>query len=206
MPAAAADVVAAYGPEFPVIQDAVVPTLPEALAAVPRGMPYVLCVLTPPRDIALDPDVLDRGTLGADEWQRPSPRTVHVRTVRRHQRASGPRHTARRIAPSPNGSASSTNRSRCAWTRGCRSTRSGARDSDTCCGAAAHVLTLERGVSLVWFGRDGGPSRPYYAAGVFAAEPRYRVPVATLQLAEKAMDRSADSPKHYGPLARTLKA
>jgi len=50
-----------------------------------------------------------------------------------------------------------------------------------------HVLTLERGVSLVWFGRDGGPSRPYYAAGVFAAEPRYRVPVATLQLAEKAI-------------------
>ena len=39
-----------------------------------------------------------------------------------------------------------------------------------------HVLTLERGLNLVWFGRDGEPSRPYYAASLFAAEPRYPYP------------------------------
>jgi hypothetical protein len=57
-----------------------------------------------------------------------------------------------------------------------------------------HVLTLERGVSLVWFGRDGEPSRPYYAASVLAAEPRYRVPAATLQLARRTMEPALVAP------------
>ena len=46
-----------------------------------------------------------------------------------------------------------------------------------------HILIVERGVSLVWLGPNGRPSPPFYAASDFAQQPRYRVPAATLQLA-----------------------
>jgi hypothetical protein len=36
------------------------------------------------------------------------------------------------------------------------------------------VLTIERGVSLVWLGRDGRPSS-HYAAGLFAPQLRFRI-------------------------------
>lgn len=185
--AAAADVIAAYGPEFPVIQDAVVPTLPEALAAVPRGVPYLLCVLTPPRDIALDPDVLTEGLSALMNGNVPArvPSAYEL-----FAGISGERPQTYRASNRP-----FTERFRVidepftvrmdSWLPFDTFRRAG---FGHVLRGREHALTIERGVSLVWFGRDGGPSRPYYAAGVFAAEPRYRVPVATLQLAEKAMD------------------
>jgi Protein O-mannosyl-transferase TMEM260-like len=184
--AAAADVIAAYGPEFPVIQDAVVPTLPEALAAVPRGVPYVLCVLTPPRDIALDPDVLTEGLSGLMNGNVP---TRVPSSYEPFAGISGERPQTYRASSRP-----FTERFRViddpltvrmdSWLPFDTFRRAG---FGHVLRGREHVLTIERGVSLVWFGRDGGPSRPYYAASVFAAEPRYRVPVATLQLAEKAI-------------------
>jgi hypothetical protein len=38
-----------------------------------------------------------------------------------------------------------------------------------------HVLTLERGASLVALDRDGAPALSAYAWGLFAPEPRYRI-------------------------------
>jgi hypothetical protein len=52
------------------------------------------------------------------------------------------------------------------------------------------LLTIERGLSLVWLGRDGRPSAPRYAAGLFAPQPRLRVPAATLQLASRWADNA----------------
>jgi hypothetical protein len=185
--AAAADVMSAYGPVFPIIQDAVVPTLPEALAAVPRGMPYVLCVLTPPREIRLDPDVLTEGLSALMNGNVP-PRVPSAYELfagvsgepPQTYRASNRPFTERfRVIDEPFTVRMDS------WLPFDTFRRAG---FGHVLRGREHVLTLERGVSLVWFGRDGQPSRPFYAAGVFAAEPRYRVPAATLQLAQKAKD------------------
>ena len=42
------------------------------------------------------------------------------------------------------------------------------------------VLIVERGVSLVWFNRDGSPAITY-AAGLYALRPRLRIPAAIAQ-------------------------
>jgi hypothetical protein len=38
-----------------------------------------------------------------------------------------------------------------------------------------HVQIIERGVNLVWIGRDGRASPPLYAASLFAPQARYRL-------------------------------
>ena len=44
------------------------------------------------------------------------------------------------------------------------------------------LMILERGINLVWLG-PGGASRPYYEASLFAPQPRFRLPAATLEYA-----------------------
>jgi hypothetical protein len=46
-----------------------------------------------------------------------------------------------------------------------------------------HVLTLERGVSLVWFDRNASPSNPIYAASVYSPGHRYRLSSVSPSLA-----------------------
>jgi hypothetical protein len=46
-----------------------------------------------------------------------------------------------------------------------------------------HVLTVERGVSLVWFNRDTRPSPAIYAASLYAPGRRYRIRSASSSLA-----------------------
>jgi hypothetical protein len=60
------------------------------------------------------------------------------------------------------------------------------------------LLTVERGVSLVWLGREGRPSPPRYAAGLFAPQPRFRVPAATLQLASRRAENAVSLPFRRG--------
>jgi hypothetical protein len=191
--AAAADVMTAYGPAFPVIQDAVMPTLREALAAVPRGMPYVLCVLTPPRESQLDPETLTDALSALMNGSLP-PRVPSAYEVFAGISGEAP------------GTYRASNRPFTERFRVIDESFTVRMDSwlpfDTFRRAGfghvlrgrQHVLTVERGVSLVWFGRDAEPSRPYYAASVFAEEPRYRIPAATLQLA-----RTAGEPAGVGP-------
>jgi hypothetical protein len=191
--AAAADVMTAYGPEFPVVQDAAVPTLPEALAAVPRGMPYVLCVLTPPRESPLDPEALTEALSALMNGSVP-PRVPSAYEL--FAGVSGEAPQTYRASNRP-----FTERFRVidemftvrmdSWLPFDTFRRAG---FGHVLRGRQHVLTLERGVSLVWFGRDAEPSRPYYAASIFAAEPRYRVPAATLQLAQRAIKPARVSP------------
>jgi hypothetical protein len=46
-----------------------------------------------------------------------------------------------------------------------------------------HVLTIERGVSFVWFDRNAQPSNPVYAASVYAPGERYRISSVSPSLA-----------------------
>jgi len=180
---AAAEVVASYGAHFPLVEDAAVPPLPETLAQVPRGMPYVLAVLTPPLDRRLDPDVLT-GALSALTNGNVPPREPSSYEL--FAGITGDRPATYRASNRP-----FTERVRVAdepftvrmdsWLPFDTFRRAGfghvLRGRD-------HILILERGVNLVWIGRDGRPSRPYYAASLFAVEPRYRIPAATPQLAQ----------------------
>ena len=52
-----------------------------------------------------------------------------------------------------------------------------------------HILTLERGVNLIWLRSDGSAAPPYYAHSLFARQPRFRIPAATLQLAQIRQSR-----------------
>jgi hypothetical protein len=47
-----------------------------------------------------------------------------------------------------------------------------------------HALIIERGVSLLWL-PPGGPARTAYAAGLYAQQPRFRIPTAIMSLATR---------------------
>ena len=46
-----------------------------------------------------------------------------------------------------------------------------------------HVMALERGINLIWFDEEGRPSIPVYGTGLYAHEPRFRIPVNAARLA-----------------------
>ena len=47
-----------------------------------------------------------------------------------------------------------------------------------------HALIVERGVSLLWL-PPGGSARTAYAAGLYAQQPRFRIPTAIMSLAAR---------------------
>ncbi|OFW49461.1 MAG: hypothetical protein A3G77_02305 [Acidobacteria bacterium RIFCSPLOWO2_12_FULL_68_19] len=183
-PQAAAEILAAYGPSFDLVEDPApaAASLPDAAAQVPRGLPYVLCILTPPREYPLDRETLDAalGALTGGNVPARAPAAYEVVAG-----IAGERPQIYRSADRP-----FTLRFRVldepftvrldAWLPFDTFLRAGfghvVRGRD-------HILIVERGVSLVWLGPNGRPSPPFYAASDFAQQPRYRVPAATLQLA-----------------------
>ena len=181
---AAAEVLAAYGPAFPIVEDSVSPVMSpgEALGRIPRGMPYVLSVLTPPHESPLDPEMLAEAIEGLTGGRAPM-RTPSAFEL--FAGVAGERPQVYRASNRP-----FTERFQLldepltvrmdSWLPSDTFRRAGfghvLRGRD-------HILILERGLNLVWLGRDGSPSTPYYAASLFAAQPRYRIPAATPQLA-----------------------
>jgi hypothetical protein len=185
---AAADIVAAYGPTYPLVEDTALPVqgLVEAAADVPRGMPYVLSVLTPPREEPLVPEAL------AAALETLTGGTVPSRAGLAYEVFAGVAGEPLRIHRSSNRPFTEqfhmldepfTVRMD-AWLPSDTFRRAGfghvLRGRD-------HVMILERGVNLVWLGRNGLPSPPYYSASLFAAQPRYRIPAATVQLARRGL-------------------
>jgi hypothetical protein len=160
---------------------------------VPRGMPYVLCVLTPPRESQLDPEALTEALSALMNGSVP-PRVPSAYEL--FAGVSGEAPQTYRASNRP-----FTERFRVidemftvrmdSWLPFDTFRRAG---FGHVLRGRQHVLTIERGVSLVWVGRDAEPSRPYYAVSVFAAEPRYRVPAATLQLARRAREPARVAP------------
>jgi hypothetical protein len=184
-PQAAAGVIAAYGPAYPVIPDGALPirTLEQAADAVPTGMPYVLSVLTPPREERLDLESLAAAmrTLAGSKAPAITGTAFEVFAgvagePARYHRASNRPFTDRLqvleeslIVRMDSWLPSDTFR-RAGFGHVLR--------------GREHVMIIERGVNLVWFGRDGRASQPFYWASLFAAQPRFRLPAATLQLAD----------------------
>jgi hypothetical protein len=181
---AAATVVSAYGGLFPFVEDALppAPVLSEVAGRVPRGAPYVLTVLTPLSEYPHDPDDLER-TLATLSGASPAPRTAGAayevfagtagETLTLHRAASRPF----RLSTSLLGERFTIRMD--AWIPIDTFRRGGF-------GHVLHdrvpVLFIERGVSLVWLGPDGA-AETAYAGGVYAPEPRFRIPAAVTRVA-----------------------
>ena len=189
-PQAAADVVAAYGPAYPLIPDAAlpVPTLEQAADTVPRGMPYVLSVLTPPREAHLDPEMLAialRALTGGEA----SPASgaafelfagVAGEPAQVHRASNRPFTDRFQILEEPITVRLDS------WLPSDTFRRAG---FGHVLRGREQVMIIERGVNLVWFGRDGAPSQPFYWASLYADQPRFRLPATTLQLARLGLLR-----------------
>jgi hypothetical protein len=189
-PQAAADVVAAYGPAYGVIPDPALPlrTLEQAADAVPPGMPYVFSVLTPPREEHLDPETLGtalRTLTGGDASSAVGAAFelfagVAGEGAQVHRALNRPFTERFQILEEPITVRFDS------WLPFDTFRRAG---FGHVLRGRQHVMFIERGVNLVWFGRDGSPSQPFYWASLYAAQPRFRLPAATLQLAQLGLPR-----------------
>lgn len=191
---AAAKVIAAYGSQFPVIQDDVpqAPSLTETVSRIAAGSPYVMTILTPLSDYVFDAEdmttALDELAGGAQRLSGSEPAATRLRG--RYQVVAGiagEKPVLQMSADQP-------------------FSRDVVLGGDTVHvrfdswlpfdtfrrGGFGHVvlgheriLFIERGVSLVWLRRDGRPAVAY-GANAYAPQPRYRIPVATSRLASLA--------------------
>jgi hypothetical protein len=180
---AATEIVAAYGPFFPIVPDDRVPVLsiPEVVSRLPAGTPYVLTLLPPAGNDRLDEVELD-ATLAALTGARPRTRSrsryeVWAGTAGQpaefHRVSERPFRAVFNLGGDP-----FTVRME-SWLPGDTFRRAGfgrvLRERQP-------VLTIERGVSLIWFRPDGSPA-VLYAAGLYAVRPRFRIPAQTEQFA-----------------------
>jgi transmembrane protein TMEM260 (protein O-mannosyltransferase) len=173
---AAHDVTGAYGPLFPLQPDPLlpVPDLGEAVALLPAGTPYVLCLLTPPREEHLDPVRFatalatltrqDAPAVTNGAYQLIAGLSGEAPLVTRS--ADRPFRAEFRLLDEP-----FTVRME-SWLPSDTFRRAG---FGHVLRGREHVLTLERGVNLVWFDRSARPSPPLYAASLYAPGPRYRI-------------------------------
>ena len=177
---AAAEVTGAFGTLFPVVPDPLppTPTLASTVARIPRGAPYVLAVLTPPRDEVLDEEMLSEAmtTLTGGSQPRRAKGAFEVLAGVAGERpvyyrsASEPFRDRVRV---PEGSLDIRMES---WVS-LETFRRGGFGHVVLDGE--HVMAIERGVSLVWLDRQGA-AEPFYASGLYAPRPRFRIPSAAL--------------------------
>jgi hypothetical protein len=190
----ARDVVAAFGPFFPLQPDPISasPELIEAITGLPPATPYVLCVLTPPREEHLDPEMLRAAVAMLTRGRIPTALRIggsaESGSNARYQLIAGltgeapivaraedsPFRVDFRLLDDP-----FTVRME-SWLPSDTFRRAG---FGHVLRGREHVLTLERGVSLVWFARNARPSNPIYAASVYAPGPRYRLSSVSPSLA-----------------------
>ena len=185
---AAAEVVRAYGSLFPIVEDDDVPSpsLTATVARIPRGAPYVLTLLPPPREEHEDPadvgEAIATLTGGHAPARGPGPyeaiaglageRPAFYRSANRPFRANlaldGEPFTVRMES----------------WLSMDTFRRAG---FGQVLHGREHALIVERGISLVWLGAGGQP-HVAYAAGLYAPKPRYRIPARSTQLARAKVD------------------
>ena len=177
---AAARVTDAYGPLFPLAADNLTGRgIAEQAAAVQRGTPYVLTLLTPTSDERLDTEDFDAAveTLATAQAARRSEAHFQIWAG-----IAGDSAALHEEWPSPANTAFSLLGDRFqvrleGWLPFETFRRAGfghvlrGRES---------VLTIERGVSLVWFDADGTPVVAY-AAGLYEPKPRLRIPATVPQ-------------------------
>jgi hypothetical protein len=170
------DVVAAFGPLFPLAPDPLLPSpdLADQVAQLPPGTPYVLCVLTPSPEEHFDPAAFGAMLATLTHGHAPAASSgayqliaglsgaapVFTRSADRPYRADF------RLLDDP-----FTVRME-SWLPSDTFRRAG---FGHVLRGREHVLILERGVNFVWFDRAARPSPPLYAASLYAPGPRYRI-------------------------------
>lgn len=180
---AALTVVSAYDGAFPLVEDHLPPAPPLAsiVERLPRGTPYVLSVLTPLGEYRHDFDDFDRALDALTGGRKPLRETAAYEVLAGlvgeapafHQASNRPfvRRTALIGDPI-------TIRMD-AWLPTDTFRRGGFGHVIR---GREPVLVIERGVSLVWFTADGTPETAY-ASGLYAPQPRFRIPAAVSRLA-----------------------
>jgi hypothetical protein len=180
---AAAAVVAAYGPLFEMVPDdpVPVPSIAAVAARLPAGTPYVLTLLPPTGGERFD-EVERTATLRALTGDR-----VPALVEGPYQTWAG----TTGQAPALYRSDAIPFRATFALLGDTFTVRLEAWLPDDTFRRAGFgrvlrgrepVLTIERGVSLVWFRPDGSPVT-VYAAGLYAPKPRFRIPAQTIRFA-----------------------
>ena len=191
---AATAIVAAYGPLFPIVPDEGVRTqsLVEVAALLPSGTPYVLSVLpasggdrVDPAEVAATLEALTGSSIPSANtsyqvWAgttgtRPAFARSETRPFRQTVALGGDPFTIRLESWLPD----DTFR-RAGFGRVLR--------------GREPLLTIERGISLMWLRADGSPSQ-IYASGLYAARPRFRIPARTAIFA--LCSKSCGSPLPY---------
>ncbi|HEU5258683.1 MAG TPA: DUF2723 domain-containing protein [Vicinamibacterales bacterium] len=191
----ARDVVASFGPLFPMQRDPISasPDLIDEISGLSPGTPYVLCVLTPPREEHLDPELLGEAVRMLTRGRIPAELRIGGSAEngigRRYQLMAGltgeapivvraedsPFRMDFRLLDDP-----FTVRME-SWLPSDTFRRAG---FGHVLRGREHVLTLERGVSLVWFDRNARASNPIYAASVYSPGHRYRLSSVSPSLAD----------------------
>jgi hypothetical protein len=178
---AAADITAAYGPLFPISQDPIPPavTLADTAAAIPRGTPYMLVLLSPPADL-FDPEEFARTLAALTDGRAGNQGEAYQ--VWAGVAGEPPAYTRRSAWPfreSVSLLGDSFTIRMDAWLPFDTFRRGGfghvVRGRD-------RLLIVERGVSLLWFAADGEP-RTAYESGLYAPRPRFRIPASQPQQA-----------------------
>jgi hypothetical protein len=206
----ARDVVAAFGPLFQVQPDPIrtSPDLLDEISRLARGTPYVLCVLTPPREEHLDPAVLQAALDMLTHGHVPP-------ASRRAGAAEGGPAAAYQLIAGLAGEAPLITRSADypfrqefrllddpftvrmeSWLPSDTFRRAGFGHVIR---GHEHVLILERGVNFVSFDRNARPSAPLYAASLYAPGERYRISSISPSLARRSPDAGLQSPVLSGP-------
>jgi hypothetical protein len=173
---AAREVVASYGGAYQVADDPVppAPTLGEAIARIPRGAPYVLTVLPPPRDLPVDPESTAAAvrTLTGSHVTTIDPAPYRVIAGLAGEAPAYVRSDARPFREQFDLLGDAMTVRMDSWLAIDTFRRQG---FGHVLRGREHVLIVERGTSLVWFRPDGSAAEPVYAAGIYALRPRFRV-------------------------------
>ena len=192
------DVVAAYGPLFPLQSDPLPasPDLADTVARLPPGTPYVLSVLTPPREEHLDPAAFAEVLATLTHGHAPTASTGAYQVIAglSGEAPSLTRSAARpfradfRLLDDP-----FTVRME-SWLPFDTFRRAG---FGHVLRGREHVLILERGVNFVSFDRAARPSPPLYAASLYAPGPRYRISSVSPARARAEVRLKPDATDHH---------
>ncbi len=171
---AAKTLTAAYGPLLPVVPDTrvAVPMLSDAVRDLPSGTRYVLCLLKPSRDLAIDEADLTQALQALTASQSPwlLPGSDYAAIAGRV--GEPPRYIAAAASPfrrtTDVGGVSVEIRME-SWLTSDTIRRMG---FGHVIAARHHTLIVERGLSFVAFDDRGQPIRTAYAANIFAPQPR----------------------------------
>ena len=179
---AAADVTAAYGSLYSLEPVDLPTSLATIVAAIPRGAPYVLTRLKPTADNPLDVADYSQAIAALSNNRVTAPATALYEVIAGlngeapalHQAANRPFRTSTALA----GDRFDVRME--SWLPDDTFRRAGFGQVIR---GHSQALIVERGVSLVWFSASGTP-QVAYAAGLYAPQPRFRIPRATLHFAK----------------------